>query len=689
MQVYKGVFNSDRVNLQGIRFSLCALESALSQRWSTGTPDCLGHDRTCVVGWGRPLGVHIQPHLARLTGLSFLGQTPDEFRQLVTQAGSYYRSWISEHVLPHFPTLLSRLGDVDQNLASACYADCAAVVMRNVAVRTAPDIFTLRDKDGLVPLAALNPVDPGVFLYADDLLLFADRFFRRSLSRMNTLNTSFLGRLEAVDRSLNPRIKLDEDMVGLASTFQRSVELQYWYGPKFDDNIQEMPNGITVHKADDAARLYHGIDRTEFWWYGEGDQRSFEAEEIIQRPSVAVSVDSYGCRFVHSMFSADTSEPVHLDGAIRLYDDEKMLARWDQNIYEAGRKSSYTKLWRVDGAFPVSDWKSLITDYFRDNWLVGEYFGAKKPNFRPEVIPQDVNPIQSLIPYNMGVQDGVQLHVSYHERTVSTAADRIIRAFDCLTRDDGEELYFIDSTATEVLKRLREQGLSIELPLELAMVSFGDTVLNLPLIHHSGDAAVKNAEGTLATISRLIGDLVGRDPDRLVSICLAIDYVDREIRFSWAGHATALAKWFSGQGTSLPSTVEACAEWMQDNYDKLNEEFTNQPREELLHLLLQDSGMLVFIRRFLDPGLYELKMDEQSGQLTIKWLFEESNVGEAALIRQGQVQPAAAYRILKSECTLCGENYESCPHIKFQAEGVGRRIVDSELLVVFLTNRKA
>ena len=44
-----------------------------------------------------------------------------------------------------------------------------------------------------------------------------------------------------------------------------------------------------------------------------------------------------------------------------------------------GRRSDYTKIFRIDGDLKLSDWKSLVTNYMQDNPLIYEYFDAEKP----------------------------------------------------------------------------------------------------------------------------------------------------------------------------------------------------------------------------------------------------------------------------------------------------------------------
>jgi hypothetical protein len=389
------------------------------------------------------------------------------------------------------------------------------------------------------------------------------------------------------------------------------------------------------------------------------------------------------------MLCAKTKEPIHLDGAVRLYDEERMLARLEQNVYQAGRHSDYTKLWRIDGAISVAGWKSVITQYFRDNWLVGEYFGAPPTDFQPEVVAEQDSPVQVVIPYNMETADGVQLHVSYHHKDDSTASERTVVLTDALTDGDGTELYFMDSTATELIKRLRREGESIDVPPEITRVAFGDTVLNLPQIRHCGQQAVTAAERTLTILSGFLRDFAASYDDRLISFSIAIEYDDREVLLSGAGHIQALVRWFDDHPVTLPRTAETFPQWLDTAYSTLNRLFPEPTNHRSLHRLLQATGMLVFIRQFVDPDLFEITRNEASGDLEIQTLVDGSNTDLVQVLESGQVQPAPMFRVDYAECTLCGENYEHCPHVKFEEDRVGQRLVDAPVIGAFWTNRRA
>ncbi len=319
----------------------------------------------------------------------------------------------------------------------------------------------------------------------DGLLFFAHSYFRRSLSRLNTLNEPFLSRFSQLPTSLNPRIALDEDMAGLASTLSPRVELEYWWGPRFNEDLSRIREGVSRHQATDAERALHGISWTEFWWYGQGGHRTFEAEEVVNLPSGETGDTMFGCRFVHSILGEGSKTPMHLDGAIRQYDKAAMLARLDCNIYQAGKKAGYRKLWRIDGPLPVESWKELLCHYFRDNHLVGEYLGAAPPqeDERASLLPDSTDPLELFVPYNLCPGTGVQVHISFHDRQGGEPG-RSVRLLDTLSDGQGERLFFMDAGMTDLVKLFGRKGEHLSIPAGVSRVCFWDKVLNLPLVAH-------------------------------------------------------------------------------------------------------------------------------------------------------------------------------------------------------------
>ena len=88
---------------------------------------------------------------------------------------------------------------------------------------------------------------------------------------------------------------------------------------------------------------------------------------------MGIGEDKYACRYVHSMIDEETKLPYHLDGAMRIYDEEAFLERIETDISKAGKNTEYVKLWRIDGEIDIVLWKELLNDFYRDNHQVGEY----------------------------------------------------------------------------------------------------------------------------------------------------------------------------------------------------------------------------------------------------------------------------------------------------------------------------
>ncbi len=433
-------------------------------------------------------------------------------------------------------------------------------------------------------------------------------------------------------------------------------------------------------------RTLHGIDRTEFFWYVQGERRTFEAEEVVNLPIGDADGTTFGCRFVHSILDGDASTPIHMDGAIRLYDEAAMVDRLDSDLGRTRKGPRYKKLWRIDGALSVASWKELLCHYFRDNHLVGEYLGAAPPEEeeKASVFIPSSDPLEPFVPYNLRPGDGVQLHVSFHEKSASVPG-RAVRPLDVFSLG-GDVQSFIDANTTELRKLLNRSGETMSVPAEVSVVKFGDMVVNLPLIAHSGASAVILAERTLDTIGDLCQCWVANEfGDRLLSFTLAVECPDREVWFSFAGHLMDLCTWFQGHALCLPQNGEAVASWLEGVYSQLNEIFPDNHPTNLLHLLLQSSGILLFVRRFLEPESFEVRWD--ASQEAEVGRLKSPSPDQLKMLRDGDLQIAAAHQIMESQCSRCKQSYIECPCSKLLDPDVGQAI-KGKFMGAFWTNRK-
>jgi hypothetical protein len=394
--------NTDQVNRQGSCFPVDGLASSIERgidecaehSITFGYPTCISHDLHRLSGWNVPIGIHLSGSIARQIIMIAFTEDEQDHSPFARAHVNRLRYLADKAAERNLDALKQRIGSQADGASYAQVNSTLALQKENLAGQMYPSLFETSsrdvDKDGLVSMRALlqvcRQVFPGMFHDPKrDVILFAHPYFRRNLSRLNSLNESFLSALAVTEKefpNLDIRIKLDADLVGFP-TSQGVIELEYWWGPKFDDDISRIKPGVTEHAANERTSFFESIERSQFWWKhpesrDNGIIRTFEAEELLleSSPSLGISASDFGCRYVHSEYS-DTSRAItHFDGAIRAYSREKYANRRALTIDSAGKHSVYNKLFRIDGAVPVGKWKSLVCAFFRGNDLLPEYLGA-------------------------------------------------------------------------------------------------------------------------------------------------------------------------------------------------------------------------------------------------------------------------------------------------------------------------
>jgi hypothetical protein len=686
-------FNGTGVNLNGFACTVGALESALNQSWKYGLPSCISHDLHRLFGWSKGMSLFLEPGLVRLAGLIYFPEeaNDEEFLQKIFQAKMCDR--IQDSFTPYSQELYQRLSKFLSEKHSPLTTDCASLVDSDLAVRAFPNIFEQQDKDGLIPLSILKPIGPGVY-EIDGLLLFAHPFFRRSLSRYNSLNAPFLTRFQDVTQSckLNSRIALDQDMIGLSHTYKEHIELEYWWGPKFTDELVNIDFGVTRHEADKRQKMFHGISATEFWWHNQNSIKTLECEEIRDMPSFGIDRNSFGCRYVHSMLDPIKFIPNHLDGAIRLYDEASMLERLATDISKSGKKSCYCKLWRIDGEINISVWKQLLNDYFRDNRLVGEYLGGEEENeFNT---PQELvsttysSPLSKFIPCNMESGDGIRISISYDEKTSPSEHPISFIPTDFINSSEGRSS-FLEYDSIELAKLLKRDGFSVNLPNDAILIAFEDMLLNFPRVHHSGKKSVEMAMASQSSFLSLCKAWASRGDNRVISFTISIEYNTKDVYFSFAGHVNDLVKWFESKEAVLPISEDHIGKWAEDAANFIDKSFKQSIDSPPLHDLLKKDGMLIFERRFLKDNECRVKYDEGTGSLFGDLMISKEDKDLFEAITLSKVKVASAFLVRNSECSKCHTSYHLCNCSKFIDEGVFQKMTGVSMLGLFWTNRKA
>lgn len=407
------VFITDGINRHRQLLPLSTIAEAMEAHVSAsrdagrqlGVPLNFYHDRCRPCGWSRATGIHLASDCARQIGVLLQPTEPDEVAAINAAAWAFDAHDQARRTQPYVAALAARVPGGGEPYA---LLEAATLCRPRVAAELYPDFFNpangLVDADGLVDyrilLTRTRRLQAGVFHDPDrDLVIFAHQYFRRSLSRRNALNGYVLDsfhRIVAGNPNLNGRLRLDPDVVGHPESVGPFVELEYWRGPHFDEDIAAIPNGVAEHRSTPEERILAAVDKTQIWWKlpetrldearGRYEVRTFEVEELIENPSYGLGDDLFGCRYAHAEYDLEYCHISHFDGAIRAYPSDDYLTRIDLAIDRAGKRAEYTKIFRIDGALKVADWKRLLNDHYRGNQLIPEYLGA------PADIALDENP---------------------------------------------------------------------------------------------------------------------------------------------------------------------------------------------------------------------------------------------------------------------------------------------------------
>jgi hypothetical protein len=626
-------------------------------------------------------GLHLEPGLARVFAEMTIPDTGPERNRLAAHYRDHILNRTQKNTAGDIPELRQLLSPhlTGGELVGDFWA--TALVGPNLAVRAFPNIFSQVDKDGLVPINNLRVLHSGLYQIGP-LILFAHPFFRRRLSRFNALNADVLHVLQDLrnNRNCRVRLRLDPDAVGLATSAKEAMEFEYWYGPKFNDDLSTITPGLTVHSATEFQTLMHQITRTEFWWQSRFNndkdctEHILEAEELRDRESYAESGPEYGCRYVHSIVNDKTQLIEHLDGAIRGYDAESMLSRLENNLKTAGRHTAYTKLWRVDGQIPLNTWKGLVHHHFRDNSLIGEYLGgppAQDPWVSGTTTNREPGSVLEYIPYSIRSNDGLRLALSYHSPQQVPEGERTICPTRFVTIKE-QEIPWFDIDFLEVKKALGRVGVALKFPEPVRLLVLEDRYHEFPIIvHRSKDAA----DATLAAYKTLFSEWRKKQADVVFAFGIGVIEEDQIVTVSVLGHMDDLVEWLGH--VTFPNRAER-SQWLERNGTLINRSPAAHDRPALRETLTAEG--IFEIRRHPLPLI-------RSGKTKV---IDESRLHEEErrILEKEELEVALAYDVRLVTCSKCKGDYTLCPCSKVLDPGVIVEVTATALAYLFLTDRK-
>ena len=132
----------------------------------------------------------------------------------------------------------------------------------------------------------------------------------------------------------------------------------------------------------------------------------------------------------------------------------------------------------------VSLWKELITHYYRDNMLIGEYFsgGDEKINriVLEETVKDEEKPLKKYVPTNMFANDGIRFYFNYSSCIKFKDDNKLKIHSDEYIKQNYNTFHVMDSETITIIKLLRNYGVKAEVP-KIERISYWDTVYNFPI----------------------------------------------------------------------------------------------------------------------------------------------------------------------------------------------------------------
>lgn len=570
MQKYLGILSSDQLNRDGVIIAFEALEDSIAKNALEGLPSLIDHDIHRPLGWVFPNGILIEPKISKTVGKFFVCETSEESELIYPKINEFWQRTHCKRTKDYkdkFIELLDKRYYVDGQFIEK---GCVAYHLPNIVEKIFPTLFENKDKDELVYLKDIlnkfSYVGSGIFKSKNgEFCIFCHQYFNRNLSLLNNFNTYFIDEFIRLNSNndIKLRIAIDKNLIGLSETFRGVLEFDYWWGPKFNNDISSIPNEVTRYESREDQKYFSGVSRTEFWWKTDKKEKNLEIEEIREQPSLGIDKSSYGCRYIHSIYDSNLTEFIHFDGAIRLYSDKQIIQRCGVNINKADKNTTYTKLFRIDGKLELSDWKKLCILYYKGNPLLFEYFGVKEEYENIKFETQNKNSKTNYIPYIINTDDGIRLFVSYHEKSQSYEQfERKIINPDIIKIQNGQNINVIEYDIIEIEKYLKRNGGKIEYPNDINFVKPYDFTTNYPIIIHGSNKTDKLIEITISAF-KTIFQIQNNKLNKTIAFTFGWEMKDFEVRLSVFGKSSEIVKWLNSID-KIPVEYETFKVWLSN-----------------------------------------------------------------------------------------------------------------------------
>jgi hypothetical protein len=666
------------------------MEDMVWDKSTVAVPMHLGHDMHRPIGCMVPFGLYFEPKIVRNLGLSLIPETDEENKQILDFKKFSAYSNIKEDIDSNNGALHDILKDNLSDNFKYLHSSTLAIIDEGIVNKVFKKLSSLKVKDDLIQIKDLliefDYKFQGVFIHKTlPLCIYADSFFRRSLSRHNCFHYNFLDKfmLFKDNDEVVLKIAIDWDLIGYAPTLLPTMEFDYWFGPKYTDEIDKIEPGLTKHLTNEFERNYYQLSSTEFFWKINKNLREFELEELRESEAPTLQ-DFYGCRYIHSIYDTDKSTFVHFDGAIRGYDSDLYFERIDQKMTEFGRRSQYKKLFRMDGKIEINVWKSLITHYMQSNPLIYEYFNAEKPKSELEKPIENITLMEELVPQKIDENEGIKLLVSYHEKNNNFSGHtHAVSIYDVVDNGDGNT-DAIEEDIIEVKKAIERLGKKLFIKNEVLYGNFKDEYWNIPCIFHSVDQPSEDITMTIQALKNIFSKLIERKLNSVISFTLSWNMEEKEVRLSSFGHVSDLIKWMNSF-TSIPTNRDEFKSWLDIQRTYLNSNYKQFINKPALKDICQYDGV-IYIKRKIVEQKFNPKpiMKDESLVCQLQIPTDGRNYDD---ILENRIVPIMTYFIKKATCSKTGKSYYDSPYSKFLDDDVHVIIEEIEGLTFYWSDK--
>lgn len=262
-----------------------------------------------------------------------------------------------------------------------------------------------RDKEGLVDCSTLYSTFTkkhfmSGYLYHEKFMAMANPCFRRGMYENNNYAPRFIDLFWMIDdRNIELHLSLDFDRVRVNVDDSAYVELDTWYGAKFNKDIRLIQDGVTKLRPpmdlDNRfiSFIFADAYSMDVKWETKGNIKTFQSEEF---KTSNIQIDRggkqyYPVRYIHAEFDMDSRNFRHFDGAVHYYAEDEYFERRDSDLNYNAKSAMHLKpcsekLFKFNGSIKVDMWVEFCSHFYTANPLVIEYFSGSYPDHTNETL---------------------------------------------------------------------------------------------------------------------------------------------------------------------------------------------------------------------------------------------------------------------------------------------------------------